>query len=314
MFNYICIKLNKMNVFSISDLEKFSGIKAHTIRIWEQRYQALQPNRTEGNTRYYDGLQLKRLLNIVTLLNYDYKISQLCSMPDSLHIKLLEERMEKGCLVDPHFESFVSQLISAGMTYDEVHFEKIFSSCMLRFGMKQTYLMVIYPMLVTLGVMWSKNDLWPSQDHFISNMIKQKMYTAMDAFPPAKADADSWLLFLPENELHEIGLLFANYLLRLSGSKVVYLGANLPFESLKHAVNKLQIENLLFFMVHHTSHKQAQKYIDDLGNEFPNKNIYISGNMDLIHPLELGPSIKHLYSVEEMEKTIAENKGVKTTY
>ena len=120
-----------MNSFSISDMERFSGIKSHTIRIWEQRYGALKPDRSEGNTRFYDAAQLKRLLNIVSLADADHKISELCSMADEKLVDLVREKMQVPDQ-DTYSAYFISQLIAAAMTFDEQHFEKIFSSCLIR--------------------------------------------------------------------------------------------------------------------------------------------------------------------------------------
>lgn len=124
-----------MDLFSISKLAQFSGIKPHTIRIWEQRYNALKPNRSEGNTRYYDNSQMKRLLNIVSLLESDYKVSELCAMSDSRLSGLLQ-KLRYNAAGNDHYEYFIVQLITAGMSYDETYFEKILSHCVLQLGVK----------------------------------------------------------------------------------------------------------------------------------------------------------------------------------
>ncbi|MGK2864305.1 MAG: MerR family transcriptional regulator, partial [Chitinophagaceae bacterium] len=143
-----------MNLFSISQLEQFSGIKAHTIRIWEQRYNALKPQRSEGNTRYYDNTQLRRLLNIVSLMNGKYKVSELCSMPDEKLFSLLRNQNEIRSAANETHEYFIAQLIAAGIDFDEILFEKIFSACLLRFGIKHTYTHILSPVLVRIGVLW----------------------------------------------------------------------------------------------------------------------------------------------------------------
>ena len=162
-----------MNLFSISQLSQISGIKAHTIRMWEQRYNALKPNRSEGNTRYYDNLQLRRLLNIVSLMNSGYKVSELGVMSDKKLFTLLEQQQGKVESDDPE-DFYISQLIAAGMSYDEQHFEKIFSHCLLRFGLKNAYTHVLYPLLSRIGLMWASNSIPPAQEQFISNIIRQK--------------------------------------------------------------------------------------------------------------------------------------------
>ena len=213
-----------MDLFSISQLSRYSGIKAHTIRMWEQRYNALKPDRSEGNTRYYDNTQLRRLLNIVSLMEGDHKVSELCEMPDKGLFRLINEKVQNSIKTTEKAEYFISQMIAAGMSYDEQHFEKILSSCLVRYGMKKAYTEVLYPMLVRIGLMWEGDSIPPANEHFISNLLRQKLFAAIDSLPPSKATADKWLLFLQENEFHEIGLLFACYLIRLSGRQVIYLG------------------------------------------------------------------------------------------
>lgn len=291
-----------MNLFSISQLEKFSGIKAHTIRMWEQRYNALKPNRSEGNTRYYDNEQLRRLLNIVSLSNQVYKVSELCTMSDKQLFKLVEElKNEPQNETD---EYFVSQLIAAGLNYDEFHFDKIFSHCLLRYGMKDTYLKVIYPVLVRTGIMWTCDGLAPANEHFISNLFRQKLLTAIDGLPPPKPGSESWLLFLPENEFHEIGLLLSHYLIRLSGKKVIYLGSNVPTQSLIRAVKEISCNNLLFFLVHRDSEKEMQQYLNGLCNRFKEKNIYAAGDQSLFNQLKKAKNTFFLSSIDDLEQQL----------
>jgi MerR family transcriptional regulator, light-induced transcriptional regulator len=291
-----------MNQFSISQLEKFSGIKAHTIRIWEQRYGALQPNRSEGNTRFYDNEQFRRLLNIVSLSNHGHKVSELCAMPDKQLFKLVWE-LENEIENRPE-DYFISQLIAAGMSYDESYFDKIFSHTLLRYGMKDTYLKVIYPVLVRTGLMWACNDLAPANEHFISNLFRQKLCTAIDALPPSKPGSDSWLLFLPENEFHEVGLLLAHYLIRLSGKKVVYLGGNVPTHSIISAVKEISCDNLLLFLVHRNSEVEMRNYLTDLSTHFKERNIYVAEDQQFFNRLKKTKNITFLSSVQDLEQQL----------
>lgn len=290
-----------MDQFSISQLAQFSGIKPHTIRIWEQRYNALQPNRSEGNTRYYDNSQLRRLLNIVSLMEGDYKVSELCSMPDKKLYRLVGE-FNKIPKIDQLNEYPVSQLIAAGMSYDEAYFDKIFSHCLLKYGMKDTYLKVIYPMLVRIGLMWASDALPPAHEHFMSNLIRQKLCTAIDSLPPAKSTSDSWLLFLPENEFHEIGLLFAHYQIRFFGRKVIYLGSNVPVQSVSMAIKNTLPANLLLFLVHADLPEIVQEYLDKLSIEVSSKKIFVSGAKKVTDQLKAGKKIRLLNSYEDLEQ------------
>ncbi|HEY5367970.1 MAG TPA: MerR family transcriptional regulator [Hanamia sp.] len=291
-----------MNQFSISQLEQFSGIKAHTIRIWEQRYNALQPSRSEGNTRHYDNDQLRRLLNIVSLSNQDYKVSELCAMPDKKLFKLVgQSKNETEYRTD---EYFVSQLIATAISYDEVYFDKIFSRSLIRYGMKDTYLKVIYPVLLRTGIMWTRDDMPPANEHFISNLLRQKLFTAIDSLPPPKSGADSWLLFLPENEFHEVGLLFSHYLLRLFGKKVIYLGSNIALKSLINVGKDISFQHILFFLVHKNSNQEIQEYLDESGKTFPGKKIYVAGEQKLIRQVKKSNNIRFLCSVDDLEQQL----------
>jgi DNA-binding transcriptional MerR regulator len=295
-----------MNYFSISQLARYSGIKPHTIRMWEQRYNALTPNRSEGNTRYYDNKQLRRLLNIVSLMESDYKVSELCSMPDKKLFSLVEELPGKAADSRVN-EFFVLQLISAGMNYEEDNFDKIFSHCFLKFGIKETYLKVIYPMLIRVGIMWTTNALEPAAEHFISNQVKQKLFTIIDSLPAAKTTQDSWILFLPENEFHELGLLFANFLIRQSGRKVVYLGANVPLESLFVAVKETAVQNVLLFLVHNDFPGETQDYLNDLSSFFEDKKIYVAADPALFDASEPVKNIHWLSSPQKLEQLLLES-------
>ncbi|MEO6950064.1 MAG: MerR family transcriptional regulator [Ginsengibacter sp.] len=292
-----------MNNFSISQLAQFSGIKAHTIRIWEQRYSTLKPNRTDGNTRYYDDEQLRRLLNIVSLSSINYKVSDLSRMSDNELFTLVSDtnnvEEENG-----QANYFISQLISAGMSYDEAGFEKMFSHCLLHFGLKDTYLKVLYPLLVRLGFMWSSDKIPPTHEHFISNLIRQKLFTAIDSIQASEATSDTWVLFLPENEFHEIGLLFANYLLRSNGKKTIYLGTNVPLESVITLLNNSAIENVLLFFVHHDFPEEIKNYLTQLSNEFKGINIFVSSHQIFTKQLGKINKVSFLHSVEELEKQL----------
>lgn len=268
-----------MDSFSISQLQQFSGIKAHTIRIWEQRYNALTPGRSEGNTRHYNGEQLRRLLNIVSLLNTGSKISELCTMPeDKLH-RLIERQAMPVQGVPSEYEFYVTQIVAAALEYNEIRFDKVFSNALLRYGMKDAYINIVYPSLDRLSLLWSTTVLAPAQEHFISALFRQKFLTATDALPfatSAAATKDAWLLFLAEDEFHELGLLLAGYLIRQAGKKVIYLGANVPFDSLVAAVKAVKPSNLLYFLVHKNDPENDQELLTRIGQQFSNLHLYLA--------------------------------------
>jgi hypothetical protein len=291
-----------MNLFSISQLAQFSGIKPHTIRVWEKRYHALHPARSEGNTRYYNNNQLRRLLNIVSLMQLNYKISQLGSMPDDELYKIIEKTAYAG--VPEGAEYFVLHLTRAGLSYDEQQFDKIFSHCILRYGLTETYKNILYPMMMRTGLMWSCNTMPPANEHFITNLIRQKISTAIDSLPHPAINSETWLLFLPEDEFHEIGLLFAHYVIRCSGRKVIYLGTNVPVDSLFTAAKDAQANKLLLFLVHRNATKKLQDYLNRVNKLSTGKEIYVAAGEDLIKYIKLPKKVQWLQSSQHLENVL----------
>ncbi len=291
-----------MNNFSISQLAQFSGVKAHTIRIWEQRYNALTPYRSEGNTRYYDDQQLRRLLNIVTLSTAGYRISDLCVMKDEHLFKLMRSESDKQ--TSEAYDYYITQLVSAALSFDEVSFEKVFSHCLLRFTITGTYKQIIYPVLQRIGILWSANTIPPAKEHFISNLFRQKIFTAIDALSASSNTKQTWVCFLPEDEFHEIGLLFASYLIRSAGHKVIYLGSNVPQRSLADAVKETRATHLITFFVNNYTKQQQQEYLGSLKYTFPQKKIFIAANQSVVADLKVPGNIQIISSIEELEQNM----------
>src|SRR6185312_8371426 len=307
-----------MNQFSISQLSNFSGIKPHTIRIWEQRYNALSPGRSEGNTRYYDNEQLRRLLNIVSLVQANYKISEISAMSDKKLFELLEQQLRPSEKSVDTQEYFILQLIAAGMNFDEVNFDKLISHCLVRYGVRGSYLKVIYPMLKRIGLMWATNLIPPAAEHFISNIIRQKLFTLIDSLPASNDEKNSWLLFLPENEFHEIGLLLSHYLIRNEGFNSVYLGSNVPLQSVVDAAEIANPDNLLLFLTHNDSKEALGEYMNDVGRRFKNKNIKIAADDKQLHSIKLNKNFEVLSSMERLQLKLSQhsfkynNKNINT--
>ncbi|HVX26384.1 MAG TPA: MerR family transcriptional regulator [Parafilimonas sp.] len=292
-----------MNLFSISQLAQFSGIKPHTIRVWEKRYHALDPTRSEGNTRYYNSNQLRRLLNIVSLVQLNYKISQVGSMTDKELYRAIETNTYQS--VPEGTEYFVLHLTRAALSYDEQQFDKIFAHCILRYGLTETYKKILYPMMIRTGLMWSCNTMPPANEHFITNLIRQKMSTAIDSLPHPELNSETWLLFLPEDEFHEIGLLFAHYIIRLSGKRVIYLGTNMPADSLAVTAKDAQVNKLLLFLVHRHTTKKLQDYINKLNKSLTGKEIYVAAGESIMKQIKFPKNIQWLKTAEALENALA---------
>lgn len=289
-----------MELFSISQLSRFSGIKQHTIRVWELRYRALQPSRSQGNTRYYDSIQLRRLLNIVSLIDRQHKASYLCGLPDQKLFEMIDDRMRGGIDPSDRSEYYISQLIAAGITYDEQHFDKTFSAGLDRYTFAGTYNKVIYPMMVRMGMMWSADNLSPANEHFVTNLLKQKIFAAIDALPPFEDGGDKWLLFLQEGEYHELGLLFAAYLIRAAGRRVVYLGSDVPVPSLLAALKTTRPDYLLLFQVRRDEPETIGRFLENTANAFAGKGIFIAGDEQIMASVPLNKKTKWMRTADDL--------------
>lgn len=296
-------------IFSISDLEQLSGISTHTIRIWERRYRALEPERSAGNTRFYNDNQLRKLLNIVTLVNAGVKISKACSLEEAEIDTFLKNEMDKTISKTLHFENYINQLVKYGFEYNEGQINELLTDAINNFGMTETYKNVIYPLLIRLGLMWRRDVFCPSQEHFLTSLIRQKLFAVIDGLPINSNTKQSWLLFLPEDEDHDIGLLFANYLLRLNGHQVIYLGPKVPITALDYALLKNPISNALLFFIKSRSFPETKKYLDDLSEIFKTPKIHLAGNVKFIEQLELNQNINWFKTLNEFEQTINNTKN-----
>ncbi len=263
--------------YSIKNLEEISNQKAHTIRIWEQRYGLLTPRRTDTNIRYYDDKQLKKLLNVCALMGEGMKISKISKLTDSQINDAIQKIMDAASEKEVQFQTIINQALIAVSAFDEMSFEKIFSNAILRFGLKDTYLKVIYPMLVRVGLMWSKDDIMPAQEHFFSNLIKQKLFASIDATPLPQTPDQTWVLFLNEMEDHEIGLLMASYILRVHGKKVIYLGQKVPYDNITKVIDACKPTHLYTFYVKNYIEEDVKDLFSKLGKNYKNLQLCFSG-------------------------------------
>ena len=263
--------------YSIADLENITGIKAHTIRIWEKRYTIIKPFRTTTNIRYYDNDQMLKLVNVAALIRSGMKISKIDKLTSGEIADEINRRLSGSSQTDEdNYEVYTAQLISFGLEFNENAFNTIFSNALLRYGMLTFYEKILLPMMNRVGLYWSTNRLNPAQEHFISNLVKQKLSAAIDSLPPASSLQKPSLLFLPQNESHELGLLMAKYILRNAGKQVIYLGPQVPFDNLKITVEQTRPSQMLFFLVQLHPFEELQKYIDRISAEFKNMKIFVS--------------------------------------
>lgn len=235
-----------MTRYSMSQVETITGIKSHTIRKWEQRYSFIKPNRTDTNIRYYSDDMLRKLLNVSVLLRNGYRVSAIDEMTD----EEVNNRVNEIVIAAGHGpEDVINSLLVTTLDMKEADFEQIFRNQILRHGLLNTLVEVIYPFLNQVGVFWGTNKLIPAQEHFITNLIRHKLIAAIDMLPQPDEHARRILMFLPQDEYHDLGLLLSNYIARNLGYRVYYLGQNVPEENIRQAFQISQAHLLLTFVV-----------------------------------------------------------------
>lgn len=264
-----------MTRYSINDLEKITGIKAHTIRMWEKRYQVINPERTDTNIRYYFESDLLKLLNISTLNRHGVKISHIVKMPE-------QEVREKILQINNNtsdYESQINSLVVAMIDMQEEAFEKILANNILKIGFEKTVTGILYPFLEKIGVLWQIGTINPAQEHFMVGLIRTKIIVAIDGQDPVEnKKAETFILFLPERELHELGLLFCHYLLKKRGHKVIYLGQSLPYKDLLGVAKiKENARYLLTYFISAFKPEEVVPYLRSVSADLPDKKLLATG-------------------------------------
>lgn len=285
-----------MSNYSIKDLEQLSGIKAHTLRIWEQRHNLLNPKRTDTNIRYYDDEDLKLILNVAMLNNHGIKISKIAAMSVA---EISEEIIRLTDQSVDHNDQ-IQALTICMIEMDEDRFEKILSTNIIKLGFEDTILKVVYPFLTRIGVLWLTGAITPAQEHFISNLIRQKLIVAIDG-EVGNSLGKTFMLFLPEGELHEISLLFSSYLIKKHGHKVIYLGQNTPNADLVSVYKMQKPDYLLTVITSSPPGEKVQEYLNMLGTEFPNSKVFVSGLQATEQTLTIPPNICILAYAKEIK-------------
>ncbi len=230
-----------MGQYSISELEQLSGVKAHTIRMWEQRYGLLQPQRTTTNIRLYDDEALRHLLNVATLCGRGHRISKVAAMPEAERCRAV-----LACSDDAHAQARVNALTAAMVAFDEPELSRLLDEASARLGFEAAVLHVAYPLLQRVGLAWQAGSITAAHEHLVSHLLRQKILAATNTLPPlAAAPGQGWVLFLPEGELHELALLFMNYALRRRGEHTLYLGQNQPISDIAEVCRTYRPASLL---------------------------------------------------------------------
>jgi MerR family transcriptional regulator, light-induced transcriptional regulator len=288
-----------MNKFTIKDLENLSGIKAHTIRIWEQRYTFLRPERTATNIRYYSNQELKTLLNISLLNKYGYKISHINRMKnDELREKILSLSGSQA-----QQERIVNDLIQHMVDLDMDAFEQVLDNFILTRGIEKTITYIIFPYLERIGILWLTDHINPAQEHLVTNIIRQKIIVGIENIVTPFELKTTILLFMPENEHHELGLLFMNYMLKSRGIKTIYLGANVPMSDLEFVVDLKKPDYIYTHLTTVMKEFNFEKFLNSIKQKFVSTPVLISGLLTSTFEKKLpGGSVRFIKSLAEVNE------------
>ncbi|HLO61308.1 MAG TPA: MerR family transcriptional regulator [Bacteroidales bacterium] len=282
-----------MGAYTIRELENLSGIKAHTIRIWEKRYGLISPQRTSTNIRTYRDTELKKLLNISILNRNGLKISKIAQLSSDEIVSRINQYTHDITST----ESQIENLTLAMIDLDERRFEQVLARAVIKFGFEEAVIRVLYPFFMRIGLMWQTDSINITQEHFISNLVRQKFFSAIDNLEMVeKPENKRFVFFLPEGELHEIGLLFYCYLVRKREYKTLYLGQSLPLKDLSDISKTFPYDFIVTSITASLNKKGAADYIRLLSEKFNDKTVYISGARVLDFSQEIPKNVKLISS------------------
>ncbi|MES2761665.1 MAG: MerR family transcriptional regulator [Bacteroidota bacterium] len=289
--------------YAIKDLERLSGIKAHTLRIWEQRYGILKPERTDTNIRYYTSDDLKHILNVSLLNSNGFKISKIAKLPSDEIIRQAQSIFNNYSKESDQIDN----LMLCMMDLNEAKFEKIISNNIIRFGFENTLEKIVFPFMRQIGNMWQLGIVNPAQEHFISNLARQKIIVATDGlFPEPQTNPKTFVLYLPENELHELGLLYCNFLIKAKGHNCLYIGQSTPLLDLFSVTDVVQPDVIVTIFTNSFENTTVQQYLNNLAFSFPTSTLMVSGRVffDSNEPIELPKNVILFESHEQFKNML----------
>lgn len=276
-----------MDSFTIKDLSNLSGIKAHTLRIWEQRYSFLKPSRSFTNIRYYSNEELKTILNIALLNKYGFKISHI----DKMSAAEMNEKILLLPQAEAREEKTINELINYMISMDMDAFAAEIDSYVNAKGLEKMIMNVIFPFLEKIGILWMTNHINPAQEHLVSNMLRQKLIAGIDHLKPAPAAAKKVVLFLPEGEHHEMGLLFIHFLLRRKGINVFYMGADLPLQDLVYVAKRKTPDYIYCHLTSIAPNFRFDRFLVEIQQQLKPIPIIISGKITHSYEKKIKPPI-----------------------
>ena len=290
-----------MNSFTIKDLENLSGIRAHTLRIWEQRYNFIKPERTCTNIRYYSNDDLKKILNIALLNKYGYKISHIDKMSDGQ----INEKILSLNQMEAQQERIVNDLIRNMIDLDMNTFEETLDRFIMLKGIERAITNIIFPYLERIGILWMTNHINPAQEHLVSNLIRQKLIVGIESVSPALKQDKTVLLFLPEGEYHELGLLFMYFLLKKRGVNVIYLGANIPINDVDYVARLKKPDYLYCHLTTVGQNFNFDRFLSNMTKKFPHIPTIISGQLTNSYEKKIQAPVYFKRSFPEVTEFVA---------
>lgn len=296
--------------FSIKDLENLSGVKAHTIRIWEKRYNLLTPERTDTNIREYDLMNLKKLFNITHLYESGYKISKIAELDTRKIEALVEQRVIKK-----NDSYFLKAFKTAMFSFDQQLFSKTYDQAIENKSFREFFFEVIIPLLNDIGTLWQTGTLDPSHERFISELIKQKIVLQIDKVQKEKQNTSNQtlVLFLPHNEIHDIGLLYTHYEILLKGFKTIYLGSNIPLYSLQHISSHHKNITYVTYLTVEPQHSSTDDFIKDFDEKVFSKDpcsLWCMGSKSAeITVKKLPPYVTVVGTIEKLQSQLEKLKN-----
>jgi len=259
--------------YSIKDLEVLSGIKAHTIRIWEKRYNLLIPQRTDTNIRFYTDDDLRKILNVSLLVRHGFKISKVAEWSDAQ----IREAILELTQTTSSDSDYIDQLLMYMINFDDAGFTRVTNEVIETMGMEEAISKVFFKLFVGIGTFWQVGSIFPAQEHFVTNIFRQKLIVEIDKLELNNGKDTTFLFYLPENEYHEISLLFYSYLAHKYGYHVIYLGQTVPFDDLKKLAAQVKIDYVFSAFIHSVEQEELENYLNELKNLFSQQKIFITG-------------------------------------
>ncbi len=284
-----------MSIYSIRDLERLTGIKAHTIRIWEKRYRLILPARTDTNIRYYTDENLRLLFNIALLNRAGYRISKLAQMSPEEIAARAAEYIQQDTTSDARIEA----LILAMLELDEVAFERVFLNYQWEHGFERVILDLVYPFLGRTNDLWLKRSISPVHEKFVTQLIRRKLMGAIDGeLLKPKPDAPRFVLYLPTEERQELVLLFLLYLLRHRGIRALYLGAGISVDDLRDAIHLFK-PHFVYTILEEPMRQSVQHYLEKVSEVLGTAQLLVSGTQVFVQPLRFPPNVRRLNGLPE---------------